>query len=74
MVRHTQTICRQTANELSVFDYFVALALKGLNSILDSVLASGKHVEALLVEGNQQTIPPYNGNDTLLLNFNHKHS
>ena len=33
MVKHSQTICRQNANELfdlSVFDHFVGLALKGL--------------------------------------------
>ena len=27
---HTQTICRQIADKLSVFDYFVGLELKGL--------------------------------------------
>ena len=32
MVKHTQTIRRQTAHEfLSVFNYFVGLALKVLN-------------------------------------------
>ena len=32
MVKHTQTISRQQqTNCLSVFDHFVALALKGLN-------------------------------------------
>ena len=32
MVKHTQTIQRQIADELfSVFDHFVGLALKGLN-------------------------------------------
>ena len=30
MTKHTQTICRQIADELSVFDHFVKLALKGL--------------------------------------------
>ena len=32
MAKHTQTICRQIAGELSecVFDHFVGLALKGL--------------------------------------------
>ena len=30
MVKHTQTICHQIADELSVFDHFVKLALKGL--------------------------------------------
>ena len=30
MVKHTQTIRRQIADELSVFDHFVGLALKGL--------------------------------------------
>ena len=30
MVKHTQTIRRQSADELSVFDHFVKLALKGL--------------------------------------------
>ena len=30
MVKHTQTICRQFAGELFVFDHFVGLALKGL--------------------------------------------
>ena len=31
MVKHTQTIRRQFADELSVFDHFVTLTLKGLN-------------------------------------------
>ena len=32
MIKHTQTICRLLpTNCLSVFDYFVGLALKGLN-------------------------------------------
>ena len=31
-VKHTQKICLQIADEL--FDYFVGLALKGLNSYL----------------------------------------
>ena len=32
MVKHTQKICRQIADELisSVFDHFIGLALKGL--------------------------------------------
>ena len=30
MVKHTQTFHRQLADELSVFDYFVGLALTGL--------------------------------------------
>ena len=30
MVKHTQTICRQIADELNVFDHFVGLGLKGL--------------------------------------------
>ena len=30
MVKHTQTIRRQFADELSVFDHLVKLALKGL--------------------------------------------
>ena len=30
MVRHTETIRRKIADELSVFDHFVGLALKGL--------------------------------------------
>ena len=30
MIKHTQTICRQFADKLSVFDHFVGLALKGL--------------------------------------------
>ena len=30
MVKHTQTIRRQIAGELIVFDHFVGLALKGL--------------------------------------------
>ena len=30
MVKHTKTICRQIADDLSVFDHFVGLALKGL--------------------------------------------
>ena len=30
MVKHTQTVRRQFANKLSVFDHFVKLALKGL--------------------------------------------
>ena len=30
MVKHTQTIRWQIADELSVFDHFVGLALKGL--------------------------------------------
>ena len=34
MVKHTQTICRQIADELSVFRHFVGLALKGLNPYL----------------------------------------
>ena len=32
MVRHTQTIRRQIFDKLSVFDHFVELALKGLNT------------------------------------------
>ena len=31
MVKHTQTICRQFADELGVFDHFVGLVLKRLN-------------------------------------------
>ena len=34
MVKHTQTICPQIADELSVFGHFVGLAHKGLNSYL----------------------------------------
>ena len=35
MVKHAQTICQQqTTNCLSVFDYFVGLALKGLSAFL----------------------------------------
>ena len=30
MVKHTQTIRRQSADELRVFDHFVKSALKGL--------------------------------------------
>ena len=30
MVKHTQTIRREFADKLSVFDHFVGLALKGL--------------------------------------------
>ena len=31
MVKHTQTVCRQFADELfDVFDYFAGLVLKGL--------------------------------------------
>ena len=32
MVKRTQTIRRQIADKLSVFDHFVGLALKGLSS------------------------------------------
>ena len=36
MVKHSQTIRRQNpTNSLSVFDYFVGLALKGLNTKKD---------------------------------------
>ena len=31
MVKYTQTIRRQIADELSVFDHFMGLALQGLN-------------------------------------------
>ena len=31
IVKHTQTICRQFADELGVFDHFVGLVLKRLN-------------------------------------------
>ena len=33
MVKHTQTIRRQIADELCVFDHFVGLALKGLKCL-----------------------------------------
>ena len=33
MVKHTQTIRRKIAGELSVFDHFVGLALKGLSQL-----------------------------------------
>ena len=33
MVKHIQRICRQLADELSVSDHFVRLALKGLKQI-----------------------------------------
>ena len=36
MVKHTQTIRGQSADELSVSDHFVGLALKGLSSKLQS--------------------------------------
>ena len=40
MVKHTQTICRLLpTNCLSVFDHFVGLALKGLNSLSEVVVA-----------------------------------
>ena len=32
MVKHTQTIRRQIADKLSVFDHFVGLSLKGLRN------------------------------------------
>ena len=39
MVKHTQTIRRQIADEcLSVFDHFVKLALKGLTNHLKNTL------------------------------------
>ena len=41
MVKHTQTIRRQIAEELSVFDYFVGLALKGLKYRI--ILKTKKH-------------------------------
>ena len=34
MVKHTQTILRQITEELSVFDHFVRLALKGLHNFM----------------------------------------
>ena len=34
MVKHTQAIRRQFADKLSVFDYFVKMALKGLSLTL----------------------------------------
>ena len=44
MVTHTQTICRQIADELlSVFDHFVGLALKGLTFDYNSSRASFIH-------------------------------
>ena len=33
MVKHTQAIRRQIADELSVFDHYVGLALKGLTGL-----------------------------------------
>ena len=44
MVKHTQTIRRQFANELFefVFDHFVGLALKGLNKDLSVKLQKNK--------------------------------
>ena len=57
MVKHTQTIRRQLADELSVFDHFVGLALKGL-----------KHAKIEpLREGSSLT---YNG-ITLFFNLHH---
>ena len=40
MVKHTQTIRRQIANKLSVFDHFVGLALKGLKDYKVLLLGS----------------------------------
>ena len=58
MDKHTQTICRQIADELlSVFDYFVGLALKELNFSL----------RAWLIDINNDT------NITFLHNFHSKH-
>ena len=37
MVKHTQTIRRYTADELSVFDHFVGFALKGLKKIVNII-------------------------------------
>ena len=34
MVKHNQTILRQIAEGLSVFDHFVGLALKGLHNFM----------------------------------------
>ena len=39
MVKHTQTIRRQIADELSVFDHFVGLVLKGLTITLKYLMS-----------------------------------
>ena len=41
MVKRTQTIRQQIADELSVFDHFVWLALKGLMTSHNDFLKSG---------------------------------
>ena len=38
MVKHTQKIRRRIADELSVFDHFVGLALKGLRLLIVAVM------------------------------------
>ena len=42
MVKHTQTIRRQIADEFFECDHFVTLALKGLNSFIRGGRAEGK--------------------------------
>ena len=48
MVKHTQAICRLLPmNCLSVFDHFVGLALKGLNTSLKVLHASHQQLDKI---------------------------
>ena len=40
MVIHTEAICRQTLNFLSLFDHLVGLALKGLKVVHMQIMAN----------------------------------
>ena len=44
MVKHTQTIRRQIADELFEFDHFVKLALKGLRTTTQDISQPFKNV------------------------------
>ena len=50
MVKHTQTIRRQLADKLGVFDHFVGLLLKELNYVRRSTLESDDIVKPIYFE------------------------
>ena len=57
MVKHTQTICRQIADDcLSVFDHFVVLAVKGLRIPIKSGTRSGLELRTLLLVNQTLTL------------------